>query len=183
MSGQRAKGGGGDTEYIVEQQVNITSSNLELQLIKRHHGNCWYRSHINWTRTLSCFSEITGLEIFRVPSASKGNTTNMAGHLRRHYKEVDLTEKTQPTLLSPFRAELPQNSTGEITSAIGVFVASDMHPYLLVTNPGFNHLISVLKLRYKMPIRSHLTTKMLPSMCDNVREKLLEVWAVQIKWP
>ena len=47
-----------------------------------------------------------------------------------------------------------------------------MQPYSVVMNPGFNNLISVLKPRYKMPSRSHLTTKVLASMYDNVKEKM-----------
>lgn len=46
----------------------VTSSNLKLQPMKRYHGNCQYRRHSNWTWTPSCFSEITGVEIFWDPS-------------------------------------------------------------------------------------------------------------------
>ncbi len=36
----------------------------------------------------------------------------------------------------------------------------------------FSHDPSVLEPRYEMPSRSHLTTKLLPSMNDDVKEKV-----------
>lgn len=86
--------------------------------------------------------------------------TNIAGHHRRDHKAVDLTNKT--------RAKLPQNCAKTITSTIWVFVASDMLPYSVVENPRF----SLLEPRYEMPSRFHFTTKVLPSMSDNVKQKV-----------
>lgn len=116
----------------------------------------------------------------RVPYLATGNTTNMAGHIRRHHKDVDLTTgKTpslvQPTISSSFAIKLPQTSARAkaITNAIGLFIAADLQPYSVVENAGFKHLISVLEPRYSMPSRSHLTTKVLPSMYEDVKEKVL----------
>ena len=48
-----------------------------------------------------------------VAYTSRGNTANIAEHLRRYGKEVDLTEKTTLLTSQPFRpshrAEHPQN--------------------------------------------------------------------------
>lgn len=136
-------------------------------------------SYINNERVVDQKTTVCRLCYTRVPYATSGNTSNMAGHIRRHHKEVDLTGKktlTQATLPFSFRAKLPQNSARakEITSAIGVFVASDMRPYSVVENAGFKHLISVLEPRYEVPSRSHLTTNVLPAMYENVKAKVIE---------
>ena len=76
-----------------------------------------------------------------------GKPTNMAGHIHRHHKDVDLTTgKTpslvQPTIPSSFAIKLPQTSARAkaITNAIGLFIAADLQPYSVVENTGFKHL-------------------------------------------
>ena len=115
----------------------------------------------------------------RVPYSSTDSMTNMAGHLRRHHKNIDLSFKrtpaTQTTLQSSFGIKLPSNSTraNAITSAL-VFIAADMRPYSVVENSGFRHLISILEPRYKIPSRTHLTATVIPSMYNDVKEKVIE---------
>ena len=49
-----------------------------------------------------------------------------------------------------------------------------MQPYSVVENPGCTHLdISMLEPCHQMPSRLHLTTKVLPSMYDDVKEKVI----------
>lgn len=120
--------------------------------------------------TTSTRKPVCKLHFAFVAHPSTGNTTKIAGHLRRHHKDVDFAEKTAPLkqAIHPasFRAKLQQNSTlsQAIAIAIGVFAASDMQTYSVVETPGFKHLISILEQRYEMPSRLHLTTKLLPSM-------------------
>ena len=76
----------------------------------------------------------------RVLYSYVGSTTNMAGHLHRHHKNIDLSVKptpvTQTSLLSSFGIKIPRNSTraNAIPSALEVFIATDMQPYSVVEN-------------------------------------------------
>ncbi|KAL6479259.1 hypothetical protein MHYP_G00126920 [Metynnis hypsauchen] len=112
----------------------------------------------------------------RVPYPATGNTTNMAGHIRRHHKDVDLTGKTsslvQPTIQSSFGVKLAQTSARAkaITNAIGLFIAADLQPYSVVENAGFKHLISVLEPRYSIPMGSLCLHGLVPngSGCQSI---------------
>lgn len=138
-------------------------------------------SYVNNVRVVDKKITVCKICYTRVPYTATGNTTNMAGHIRRHHKDVDLTASgktpslVQPTISSSFAVKLPQTSARAkaITNAIGLFIAADLQPYSVVENTGFKHLISVLEPRYSMPSRSHLTTKVVPSMYEDVKEKVL----------
>ncbi|KAI2660455.1 Nuclear receptor subfamily 1 group I member 2 [Labeo rohita] len=120
-------------------------------------------SYVDNVRVVDKKNTVCKLCYVRISHYSTGSTTNMAGHLRRHHKNIDLSVKptsvTQTTLPSSFGIKLPSNSTRAkaITSAVGVFIAADMRPYSVVENSGFRHLISVLEPRYEIPSRTHLT--------------------------
>lgn len=136
-------------------------------------------SYVDNVRVVDKKTTVCKLCYVRVPYSLTGSTTNMAGHLRRHHKNIDLSVKpttTQTTLPSSFGIKLPSNSTraNAITRAVGVFIAADMRPYSVVENSGFRHLISVLEPRYEIPSRTHLTATVIPSMYNNVKEKVIE---------
>ena len=158
--------------------INITwTPSLSLKLpVWKYFG--FPVSYVDNVR-LSTKKSVCKLCYARVPYSSTDSMTNMAGHLRRHHKNIDLSFKrtpaTQTTLQSSFRIKLPSNSTraNAITSAL-VFIAADMQPYSVVENSGFRHLISILEPRYKIPIRTHLTATVIPSMYNDVKEKVIE---------
>uniref|UniRef100_A0A3B1JJI0 Zinc finger BED domain-containing protein 1-like n=1 Tax=Astyanax mexicanus TaxID=7994 RepID=A0A3B1JJI0_ASTMX len=136
-------------------------------------------SYVASVRVVDRNTTVCKMCYMRVPYPATGNTTNMAAHIRRHHKDVDLTGKTsslvQPTIQSSFVVKLAQTSARAeaITNAIGLFIAADLQPYSVVENTGFKHLISVLEPRYSIPSRSHLTTKVLPSMYEDTKENVL----------
>ncbi|XP_034023456.1 zinc finger BED domain-containing protein 1-like [Thalassophryne amazonica] len=136
-------------------------------------------SYVDSVRVVDKKTTVCKMCYTRVPYPATGNTTNMAGHIRRHHKDVDLAGKTsslvQPTIDSSFVMKLAQTSAcaKAITNAIGLFIAADLQPYSVVENAGFKHLISVLEPRYSIPSRSHLTTKLLPSMYEDAKENVL----------
>ena len=63
-------------------------------------------SYVDDVRVVDKKTTVCKLCYARVPHAATSNTTNMAGHIRRHHKDVDLTGKTpslvQPTISSSF---------------------------------------------------------------------------------
>ncbi|XP_034023290.1 zinc finger BED domain-containing protein 1-like [Thalassophryne amazonica] len=136
-------------------------------------------SYVDSVRVVDKKTTVCKMCYTRVPYPATGNTTNMAGHIRRHHKDVDLAGKTsslvQPTIDSSFVMKLAQTSARAkaITNAIGLFIAAGLQPYSVVENAGFKHLISVLEPRYSIPSRSHLTTRLLPSMYEDAKEKVL----------
>ena len=75
------------------------------------------------------------------------STTHMAGHLRRHHKNMDLSVKptpvTQTALPSSSGINLTRNSTQllqmQLQCALGVFIAADIQPSLVVENSLRNH--------------------------------------------
>ena len=104
-------------------------------------------SYVDNVRVVDKKTTVCKICYVRVPYPATGNTTNMAGHIHRHHKDVDLTTgKTpslvQPTIPSSFAIKLPQTSARAkaITNAIGLFIAADLQPYSVVENTGFKHL-------------------------------------------
>lgn len=91
-------------------------------------------SYVDNVRVVDKKTTVCKLCYVRVPYSLTGSTTNMAGHLRGHHKNIDLSVKpttTQTTLPSSFGIKLPSNSTraNAITCAVGVFIAADMRPW------------------------------------------------------
>ncbi|KAL6483820.1 hypothetical protein MHYP_G00086920 [Metynnis hypsauchen] len=129
-------------------------------------------SYVDSVRVVDKNTTVCKMCYTRVPYPATGNTTNMAGHIRRHHKDVDLTGKTsslvQPTIQSSFGVKLAQTSARAkaITNAIGLFIAADLQPYSVVENAGFKHLISVLEPRYSIPT----TADQKPGETDSMHE-------------
>ena len=108
----------------------------------------------------------------------------MGQHLSRHHKEIDLskdstttkTTQAQPTIPDSYRAQLPDHSprAKQLTNAVGVCIAADMRPISMVEGAGFKHLMRVAEPRYKLPSRSHITTRVLPALYDKVMAKITE---------
>ena len=108
----------------------------------------------------------------------------MGQHLSRHHKEIDLskdstttkTTQAQPTIPDTYRAQLPDHSprAKQLTNAVGVCIAADMQPISMVEGAGFKYLMRVAEPRYKLPSRSHITTRVLPALYDKVMAKITE---------
>ncbi|XP_039456235.1 E3 SUMO-protein ligase ZBED1-like [Oreochromis aureus] len=107
-----------------------------------------------------------------------GNTLCMAAHLKRHHPSVTgaKTRAVHQPLISaalkqPFAAQ--SDRAKGITEAIGVFIAADMMPYSVVQNKGFKHLMNVLEPRYDIPSRAHFSEKVVPSMYEQQKSKVM----------
>ncbi|KAL3973548.1 chromosome alignment-maintaining phosphoprotein 1 [Sarotherodon galilaeus] len=112
-----------------------------------------------------------------------GNTSCMAAHLKRHHPSVTgaKTRAAQQPLISaalkqPFAAQ--SDRAKGITEAIGVFIAADMRPYSVVQikmacHDRFKHLMNVLEPRYNIPSRAHFSEKVVPSMYEQQKSKVM----------
>ena len=76
---------------------------------------------------------------------------------QQEQKEADVTLESplsQPTIKSAFRKATPLEPSNEryqaITDAITHFICKDV-AFNAVSRPGFQHLMNVLKPRYKVP--------------------------------
>ncbi|KAL3969495.1 Arf-GAP with GTPase, ANK repeat and PH domain-containing protein 2 [Sarotherodon galilaeus] len=95
-----------------------------------------------------------------------GNTSGMAAHLKRHHPSV-----TGAKTRAPFAAQ--SDRAKAITKAIGVFIAADLRPYSVAQNKGFKHLMNVLEPGYDIPSRAHFSEKIVPSMYEQEKSKVM----------
>lgn len=54
-----------------------------------------------------------------------------------------------------------------------MFIAADMRPYSVVQNKGFKHLMNVLEPRYDIPLCTHFSENVVPSMYEQQKSKVM----------
>ena len=128
-------------------------------------------------------------------SYKAGNTSNMAMHLKRKHGialSTSTTSVTSPVvtkssvatnrvsalsgqlrLQNVTKYPLTSSKSHTITKAIAAYLATDMRPYSTVENEGFKHLIKTLDPRYDLPSRTHIATKVMPSLYSSVKSRVL----------
>ncbi|XP_049900192.1 uncharacterized protein LOC126390105 isoform X1 [Epinephelus moara] len=131
-------------------------------------------SYVNNKRVVDRKTTVCRLCYTQIPYATSGNTTNMAGHIRRHHKQIDLTgkrptdtgiwwpltgqQRSQPVMVnSGLVSTLPMILSSHVTDAITNFLIMDLQPPALVEGHGFKHLIQTLLPSHKeLPSPSQL---------------------------
>ena len=110
------------------------------------------------------------------------NTTNLWQHLQESYP-VEYIEaksttcsthgecvkaKAQPTIAEALHACQPFSHTSQrwrsLTDSICYFVAKDMQPFQMVSDPGFRQLLKALEPRYECPDRKTISTIYMPRL-------------------
>ncbi|XP_071640285.1 zinc finger BED domain-containing protein 4-like [Temnothorax longispinosus] len=133
-----------------------------------------------------------------VRSTPTSTTTTLQLHLQKHdtvYKEYmrlkkikeKLTEgkkkvtqdsRQQESLKKCVNALMPLNPSSkkakDITRAIAVFICKGLHPYNIVNEPGFRHLLHFLEPRYNVPCRTTFSRSIIPKLYKELKEKMLE---------
>lgn len=123
-------------------------------------------------------------------ATSRGNTTNLFQHLKKHHKAVydscmarmpttsatTSTSSRQGTLTELFESVTPYERSSkrhaEITQAITEFIAKDMMPISIVTKPGFTTLVSTMDKRYRIPSATHFSQVAIPELYKNCRQRV-----------
>ncbi len=89
------------------------------------------------------------------------STIHSHSHLQWHHPNVSIsrTRQTGRRVLLPtaFRQPLTADSDQSNNWCYRVFMAADMWPYLAVENTGFKHMVKVLKPRYNVTLRVHVS--------------------------
>uniref|UniRef100_A0A8C4N752 Zinc finger BED domain-containing protein 1-like n=1 Tax=Eptatretus burgeri TaxID=7764 RepID=A0A8C4N752_EPTBU len=108
------------------------------------------------TATNTIFSPVTNTNASPATNTNASNTSTIPW--ATHFGQFTLSEIfTSPLHSSSQRAEA-------ITKAIGVFIASEMHPFSTIYEPGFRNLIQVLEPRYTIPSGVHFSHKVIPEL-------------------
>ncbi|KAG2456396.1 ZBED4 protein, partial [Polypterus senegalus] len=102
----------------------------------------------------------------------------MVTHLKRHHPDVTgpkTMAAQQPKISAAFKQPFAAQSDRDeaITKAIGVFVAAAIRPYSVVQNKGFKHMIHVVEPRYDIPLRTHFSDNIVPSMYEQEKSKVM----------
>ena len=124
-----------------------------------------------------------------------GNTTNMQNHAKRkHPAKISVPQKdndqrsihgetqckkrktVQDSLLRyvyPTKTHA-ENSTRhkEITKSIAEMIFLDVQPYSMVDDTGFRGVVNCLDPMYKMPSRAHFSSKVIPDMYEETRQRI-----------
>ena len=117
-----------------------------------------------------------------------GNTTNMAYHMTRHHKEIEISteENEKPGLSKSTDDNVKQLTLGEVAEktapltqssvrykqlldATTGFVTQSLQPLSIVDEPSFRYLLLVAEPRFKLPHRTHFTDKIIPAKYDTVK--------------
>ena len=131
--------------------------------------------------------------------ASDSNTTNLRNHLMRIHnitvetREVkkrastsctttttttsgstsnDLSNNTPSLLQMWTKLDRKSKRHRDITMAIARYIAIDLRPLDSVNDSGFTQLIKTLEPRYDMDSRTHITQSLLPTMYDDLKNKI-----------
>ena len=97
----------------------------------------------------------------------------MAGHLRRHHKNIDLSVKPTPVTQTALPSSSGINLTCNSTPANKITMRfRSIHGRRHTTLFGGGKLAT--KPHYEIPSRTHLTASVIASMYNNVKEKLLK---------
>ncbi|XP_051571349.1 E3 SUMO-protein ligase ZBED1-like [Myxocyprinus asiaticus] len=124
-------------------------------------------------------------------ATSRGNTTNLYQHLKKHHKAMynscmakkpntSVSSKPNTTrqgsLTEMFLSLTPYERTSkqhvEITQAVTEFITKDMMPLSTVTKPGFTALINTLDTRYNMPSRTYFSQVAIPELHRKYKQRV-----------
>lgn len=123
-------------------------------------------------------------------ATSRGNTTNLYQHLKKHHRQlydectvrnevlspVAQSNVKQTSVLESFAAVTPYEKGSrrhrEITNSIMHYLAKDMVSINTVSNEGFKKLIRTLDKRYAIPSRTYFSHVAIPEMYTECRNKL-----------
>ncbi|XP_077280023.1 zinc finger BED domain-containing protein 4-like [Temnothorax americanus] len=93
-------------------------------------------------------------------------------------KKVTQDSRQQESLKKCVNALMPLNPSSkkakDITRAIAVFICKGLHPYNIVNEPGFRHLLHFLEPRYNVPCRTTFSRSIIPKLYKELKEKMLE---------
>lgn len=126
-------------------------------------------------------------------------TTTLQLHLQKHdtvYKEYMRLKKIKEKLIE-VKKKATQNSrkqqkslkkcvndlmpfnpsskkAKDITRAVAVFICKGLHPYSIVDEPGFRHLLHFLEPRYNVPCRTTFSRSIIPKLYKELKEEMLK---------
>lgn len=88
------------------------------------------------------------------------------------------TSAAASPIMAAFNAKTPyphnHPAATEISNAIGEIICTDLLPYSMVENAGFNNLLKGVALRYKILSRTHFSRKDIPELNAEVHNKVKE---------
>lgn len=124
-------------------------------------------------------------------SAKNGNTSNLYSHLMNQhpeqYKEVKPKVKPGTTMKTASASNSCSIKTAfekskkldtkspeykKLTKSITYFLAKDMQPLNAVEQPGLKKMLNAFNPRYEVPSRNYFTRNAIPSLYNEVREKI-----------
>ncbi|XP_053968597.1 E3 SUMO-protein ligase ZBED1-like [Anastrepha ludens] len=105
-----------------------------------------------------------------------GNTTNLAGHLKRMHAGLTVSElpKSSGSILSFIEKKYEASSARKksLDSSLMHYICSDMRPFSVVENKGFRNFVSTLDPRYELPSRNKLRNTCMQDFYTNMKDKL-----------
>ena len=122
-----------------------------------------------------------------------GNTTNMAYHMKRHHKEIEIDDESscseKPGSSKSTDENVKQLTLGEVAEktvpfspgsvkykrlldATTGFITQSLQPLSIVDESSFRYLLMVAEPRFKLPHRTHFTDKIIPAKYDAVRANI-----------
>ncbi|XP_057700429.1 E3 SUMO-protein ligase ZBED1-like isoform X1 [Corythoichthys intestinalis] len=117
-----------------------------------------------------------------VVASTRGNTSNMFDHLKRHHKLLydqckqrtpGETSSDQKTITETFASLTPYDRKSkrhqQITDAITFHLAKDMAPMNTVVKTGFKKMICTLDKRYEIPSRTYFSQVAIPELYEKQR--------------
>ncbi|XP_053968277.1 E3 SUMO-protein ligase ZBED1-like [Anastrepha ludens] len=110
---------------------------------------------------------------------TSGNTTNMAGHLKRVHPTLTVSELPKASghmaAYLDKKYEASSKRKRDLDSALLNFICSDLRPFYIVENEGFKQFVNALDPRYELPSRSTLLSTCYNNLFMNMRMKLKSI--------
>uniref|UniRef100_G1KVQ6 BED-type domain-containing protein n=1 Tax=Anolis carolinensis TaxID=28377 RepID=G1KVQ6_ANOCA len=137
----------------------------------------WDHFHVHTQRATLAVCRHCGANISRGRDPRHLATSGLSSHMKQHHPSIS----TQSTL-EDWGMPLARKRTGEtlptpqqITQSVGEMMALDHHPFRLVEQEGFVHLMKRLCPRYKIPSRHTFSRKVIPGLYEGCKERIIQM--------
>ena len=89
---------------------------------------------------------------------------------------VALKQETLKSMVEKCRAYSANNSRAKtITYRVAEMICTDLQPFSIVSDVGFEHLLAELELRYVLPSRRQFSEVLIPEIFTNVKQGISEL--------
>lgn len=163
----------------------------EATLVSKRNSTSVVWTYFGFRKEDAAQSKVLCRTCLATVATTRGNTTNLFQHLRKHHKAIydncmaknpttsmssGPSTSQQASLTDMFESITPyerdKKRHREITQAIAEFIGKDMMPLNTVTKVGFTALVKTLDKRYSMPSRTYFSQVAIPELYKTCRQRV-----------